>query len=246
MYCPKCGQQQISPTVRYCTRCGFALSGVSQLLALEGKPEASDGQGLGQLLSVRKKDLNVGATLMYLGTLFSLFVSVFYGGAHQGDSVGAMFAGFSALLWGLSTEAVVFAALLIGFRFSSRQRDLSVGATLMFLLGIMAIVPVPAVLDQFENVASTGWTQLAASTVFFGVLLLFSQQIMQSLLRGIFNFFADEPSTTQPTLSPTTANALPPAHSVAVEPELAKGATTAELAVSSVTEDATQLLGKNH
>lgn len=33
MYCPKCGHQQASETTRYCSRCGMALDGVTNLLA---------------------------------------------------------------------------------------------------------------------------------------------------------------------------------------------------------------------
>ena len=36
MHCPKCGQQQISEEVRFCSRCGFLLEGVSRLMAEGG------------------------------------------------------------------------------------------------------------------------------------------------------------------------------------------------------------------
>lgn len=36
MHCPKCGQQQISEEVRFCSRCGFLLEGVTQLVASGG------------------------------------------------------------------------------------------------------------------------------------------------------------------------------------------------------------------
>ncbi|HEV7860410.1 MAG TPA: zinc ribbon domain-containing protein [Pyrinomonadaceae bacterium] len=33
MYCPQCSQQQVSDDVRFCSRCGFSLGPVAQLLA---------------------------------------------------------------------------------------------------------------------------------------------------------------------------------------------------------------------
>ena len=33
MYCPKCGQQQISDEMKFCSRCGLALSGLADWLA---------------------------------------------------------------------------------------------------------------------------------------------------------------------------------------------------------------------
>jgi hypothetical protein len=33
MFCPKCGQEQASESVRYCARCGFKLSAVEEPLA---------------------------------------------------------------------------------------------------------------------------------------------------------------------------------------------------------------------
>jgi len=32
MYCPKCGHQQVSDDMRFCSRCGFQLTGVAELL----------------------------------------------------------------------------------------------------------------------------------------------------------------------------------------------------------------------
>ena len=68
MYCPKCGQLQISEDVRFCSRCGFLLEGVHSLLATGGTtpqyiPTAN------RPLSARTKGVRQGAMLM-LSTLF--------------------------------------------------------------------------------------------------------------------------------------------------------------------------------
>ena len=36
MHCPKCGQQQVSEDIRYCSRCGFLLTGISAVVANNG------------------------------------------------------------------------------------------------------------------------------------------------------------------------------------------------------------------
>jgi len=36
MFCPKCGQEQVSDNTRYCSRCGFQLGIVSELLSFGG------------------------------------------------------------------------------------------------------------------------------------------------------------------------------------------------------------------
>jgi ribosomal protein L37E len=42
MYCPKCSQQQVSEEVRFCSRCGFSLSAVRELIAgSESAPRVS-------------------------------------------------------------------------------------------------------------------------------------------------------------------------------------------------------------
>jgi hypothetical protein len=45
MYCPVCSQQQISDVMRFCSRCGFPLTGVREVIASGGtKPEIEDVQ----------------------------------------------------------------------------------------------------------------------------------------------------------------------------------------------------------
>lgn len=44
MYCPKCGYQQVSDDMRFCSRCGFQLTGVAELLAAADTAPATPGQ----------------------------------------------------------------------------------------------------------------------------------------------------------------------------------------------------------
>jgi hypothetical protein len=43
MHCPKCGQQQVSNETRFCSRCGFLLTGVAEVVANDGIVPASKG-----------------------------------------------------------------------------------------------------------------------------------------------------------------------------------------------------------
>ena len=36
MHCPKCGQQQLSEDTRFCSRCGFLLAGIAEIVANGG------------------------------------------------------------------------------------------------------------------------------------------------------------------------------------------------------------------
>ncbi len=69
MYCPQCGQQQISETVRFCSRCGFLLEGVNVVLNSGGQiPPRYMQRPADTPLSPRSKGVRQGAMLM-LSTL---------------------------------------------------------------------------------------------------------------------------------------------------------------------------------
>jgi hypothetical protein len=68
MYCPQCGQQQVSDTIRFCSKCGFLLEGVAVVLASGGMLPARYIQPRNQQLSPRSKGVRQGAMLM-LSTL---------------------------------------------------------------------------------------------------------------------------------------------------------------------------------
>ena len=66
MYCPQCGQPQVSNNTRFCSRCGFPLEGVSAVLVTGGALPARPAQG--KQVSPRSKGVRQGA-LMMLSTL---------------------------------------------------------------------------------------------------------------------------------------------------------------------------------
>lgn len=65
MYCPQCGQQQVSDAVRFCSRCGFLLEGVSVVLNSNGQiPARYLHRQANVPLSPRSKGVRQGAILM--------------------------------------------------------------------------------------------------------------------------------------------------------------------------------------
>lgn len=77
MYCPRCGQQQAPGTVRFCSRCGFPLDGVMQLLGTGGMlPVYRDPQAPKEM-SPRKKGVRQGGLLLLSGAIVCPILGVF-------------------------------------------------------------------------------------------------------------------------------------------------------------------------
>ena len=77
MYCPKCGQQQISDEMRFCSRCGLALSGLAEWLA--GGELLVKRKEVAQVSpdSPRRKGIRRAAKLMFFsGVLFPIFLAI--------------------------------------------------------------------------------------------------------------------------------------------------------------------------
>jgi hypothetical protein len=75
MYCPNCGQQQISDEMRFCSRCGLALSGLAEWLASGRLPAKRADDAPVAALSPRRKGMRRAAKLMFFsGVLFPVFL----------------------------------------------------------------------------------------------------------------------------------------------------------------------------
>lgn len=68
MYCPQCGQQQVSDNLRFCSRCGFPLEGVLQLLGSGGALPFYQPSGPREM-SARRKGVRQGAALFLAGAV---------------------------------------------------------------------------------------------------------------------------------------------------------------------------------
>ncbi len=81
MYCPQCGQQQVSESLRFCSRCGFPLEGVLQLLGSGGAPPLYQ-PSVPREMSARRKGVRQGAALFLAGTVMVPVLGVINGFAH--------------------------------------------------------------------------------------------------------------------------------------------------------------------
>lgn len=68
MFCPQCGQQQITASLRFCSRCGFPLEAVLQVLATGGMLPALD-TAVSKEPSPRRKGVKQGVLLLLLGII---------------------------------------------------------------------------------------------------------------------------------------------------------------------------------
>jgi hypothetical protein len=61
MFCPKCSQEQVSTDLRFCSRCGFRLEAVGELLVNNGVPVQEPFARL-----LLRRDTRLGAKLLFM------------------------------------------------------------------------------------------------------------------------------------------------------------------------------------
>ena len=77
MFCPRCGQQQATDSMRFCSRCGFPMEGAMYLLAHGGMlPHYQPAQGEKEI-SPRRRGVKQGALLMLIGAVLVPLLGVF-------------------------------------------------------------------------------------------------------------------------------------------------------------------------
>ena len=77
MFCPQCGQQQINGIIRFCSRCGFPLDGVIQLLANGGNLPMYRSPDEPAPVSPRKKGVKQGGLLLLSGAVIVPILAMF-------------------------------------------------------------------------------------------------------------------------------------------------------------------------
>jgi hypothetical protein len=103
MYCPQCGSKQVNNEVRFCFRCGFQLSGVTELLNNQGMqayqfPTNQLPPVLPPQNSPRRKGMKNGAKLMFLSAALT---PVFIAFSAMADHPGPMLIPFTVFFAGL-------------------------------------------------------------------------------------------------------------------------------------------------
>ena len=130
MFCPRCGQQQISEEMKFCSRCGLPLSGLTEWLAVSGMPAGREQEKQVAISSPRRKGIRRGAKVMFFaGAFFPVFLAI----SLAVDEPGPMFipiitfiVGLTIMLYsrlfgeeypvikGQRTQAVVLSAMPVG------------------------------------------------------------------------------------------------------------------------------------
>lgn len=98
MHCPRCGQQQVSNETKFCSRCGFQLGLVAELLAHDGfLPQLAALYNQKQSFFNRKN--GVIFTVMWF-IFWVMMLPAFFGLADAEDAAGvsAVFGFFSTLM----------------------------------------------------------------------------------------------------------------------------------------------------
>src|SRR5215470_3240363 len=98
MYCPNCGQQQISGEMRFCSRCGLALTGLAEWLA-GGRVQRVE-QAQPPESSRRRKHIRRSAKLLFFsGVLFPIFLGICLAIDEGGPMFIPCFILFISLVW---------------------------------------------------------------------------------------------------------------------------------------------------
>jgi hypothetical protein len=98
MYCPNCGQQQMSDEMRFCSRCGLALTGLADWLAGGRIQRVEQPQVVEP--SRRRKHLRRAAKLMFAsGVLFPVFLAICLAIDEGGPMFVPCFVLFVSLVW---------------------------------------------------------------------------------------------------------------------------------------------------
>ena len=98
MYCPNCGQQQMADEMRFCSRCGLALTGLAEWLA-GGRMQRVEQTQVTEP-SPRRKHLRRAAKLMFVsGVLFPIFFALCAAIDEGGPMFIPCFVLFVSLVW---------------------------------------------------------------------------------------------------------------------------------------------------
>src|SRR5688572_17541892 len=79
MFCPRCGQQQVSDEMRFCSRCGLPIGGLIEWLGrgIPAAPAQDTQSSLSSLPSPRKKGIRRGGKVMFASAvLFVIFLII--------------------------------------------------------------------------------------------------------------------------------------------------------------------------
>jgi hypothetical protein len=92
MFCPQCGQQQVTGVIRFCSRCGFPLDGVIHLLSSGGNLQVYRSSDEPVPVSARRKGVKQGGLLLLSGAVIVPILAIFasYGNSRFVEILAAL------------------------------------------------------------------------------------------------------------------------------------------------------------
>ena len=245
MYCPKCGQQQSSEGVLFCSRCGFNLN------VVRASGAGEHDEAFTTTTSPPHSDINSGVVVMLLGALFTSGVVAIGNIGVAGAFLVLTLTLISILL---STRHLMRAIYqLLSWKeppsgdTSAGRRGLAFGALLMYLGTVLSACAATLVPGRV-GVPAFFFTLLTV----FALLLVFSRSLMRAAQELLTEERPQPAGILRPSVAPASlprvdavaeGAALPPARGTPVTIHGAQHVGTAEMvAPPSVTERTTSLL----
>ena len=96
MFCPQCGQQQVAGVIRFCSRCGFPLDGVLQLLSNGGNLPVYRSPDEPVPVSPRRKGVKQGGLLFLSGAVLVPILGIF--ASYSGSGFLEILTGLAAIM----------------------------------------------------------------------------------------------------------------------------------------------------
>ena len=133
MFCPRCGQQQAIEDTRFCSRCGFLMQGMMDVVAKGGLPKSIVDQADPSTTSPRKRGIKQGGILMLSSLIIIPLVALFVEAFHMQEEIIAFAAiftfwgGFLRIMYAIFFQSKIPTTQNIGFIENVKQ-DLT-GAT---------------------------------------------------------------------------------------------------------------------
>jgi hypothetical protein len=245
MYCPKCSQQQASDNVRFCSRCGFQLNVIKELLASDSTPKPITKEGPDSTAISRQRNVNLGAMLMLVGAALAAASSGFVAGPPT-VVIGATLLVFTAafILVILFSRPLMRAIYKLSLGEDQTNTDLfplpsdiNLGAVMMFTVTLVLVFAF--LFWGVDNATRV----LLVSIVSFVFTLLLSKYLAQGFPKFVSEEAIGVNSVSQVT--PARDAGLPPMQSIPIELFNSRRLNTAEMVQpESITEHTTTLLDK--
>lgn len=132
MFCPICGQEQISDETRFCSRCGFLLTGIAQVVTKGGALPQFINTSDPKELSPRKKGVKKGGVLMLSSLIIVPLVAILSAALNINPSLVAIVAILT--FWG-GLLRIIYAAIFESSEPSEKTLEENVLSSAKTLIG---------------------------------------------------------------------------------------------------------------